>query len=184
MDEENRLLNESIGYLRPIIFTALNTGMRRGEILGLKWSDIDLNTNMIIVNQTNSKSKKERKIPINSVLRNLLIELKLKSDENLYVFTDDVGNPIKSIRSAFGSAIKKAGVSDLKFHDLRHTAATRMVEAGANIVAISKILGHSDIKTTMRYAHPEDSLIDALESLGKFGKNTTNIATNENELNL
>jgi len=54
-----------------------------------------------------------------------------------------------------------------------------MVETGANIVAISKILGHSDIKTTMRYAHPEDSLKDALESLGKFGKNTTNIATNE-----
>jgi len=54
-----------------------------------------------------------------------------------------------------------------------------MVESGANIVAISKILGHSDIKTTMRYAHPKDSLKEALESLGNFGKNTTNIATNE-----
>jgi len=67
----------------------------------------------------------------------------------------------------------------LRFHDLRHTAATRMVEAGVNIVVISKILGHSDIKTTMRYAHPEDSLKEALEALGNFGKNTTKIATNE-----
>ena len=71
-------------------------------------------------------------------------------------------------------------IKGLTFHDLRHTAATRMILSGANIVAISKILGHSDIKTTMRYAHPEDSLKDALESLGNFGKNTTKIATNEN----
>ncbi len=62
---------------------------------------------------------------------------------------------------------------------MRYTAATRMVESGANIVAISKMLGHSDIKTTMRYTHPEDSLKDALESLGHFGQNATNIATNE-----
>ncbi len=57
---------------------------------------------------------------------------------------------------------------------MRYTAATRMVESGANIVAISKILGHSDIKTTMRYTHPEDSLKDALESLGNFGQNAAN----------
>ncbi len=179
VDEENRLLNECVSYLRPIIFTALNTGMRRGEILGLEWSDVDLDISMITVNQTNSKSKRQRKIPINSFLRSLLVELKLKSGNNEYVFTDNDGKPLKSIRTAFGTACKRAGLKGFRFHDLRHTAATRMVESGANIVAISKILGHSDIKTTMRYAHPEDSLKEALESLGNFGKNTTNIATNE-----
>ena len=60
-----------------------------------------------------------------------------------------------------------AGIKGLRFHDLRHTAATRMIENTGNIVAVSKILGHADIKTTMRYAHPEQSLIEALESLNQ-----------------
>ncbi len=179
VDEEKRLLNECVSYLRPIITTALNTGMRRGEILTLKWSDVDLDMNMITINQTNTKSKKQRKIPVSSRMRSLLLELKLQSGIQEYVFTDIQGRAIRTIRSAFQTACRKAGLDGLRFHDLRHTAATRMVESGANIVAISKILGHSDIKTTMRYAHPEDSLKEALESLGNFGKNTTNIATNE-----
>ena len=178
-EEQSRLLDSSIGYLRPIITTALNTGMRRGEILTLKWSDVDLDMNMITINQTNTKSKKQRKIPVSSRMRTLLLELKLQSGIQEYVFTDIQGRAIRTIRSAFQTACRKAGLDGLRFHDLRHTAATRMVESGANIVAISKILGHSDIKTTMRYAHPEDSLKEALESLGNFGKNTTNIATNE-----
>ncbi len=179
VEEQSRLLDSSIGYLRPIITTALNTGMRRGEILTLKWSDVDLDMNMITINQTNTKSKKQRKIPVSSRMRSLLLELKLQSGIQEYVFTDIQGRAIRTIRSAFQTACRKAGLDGLRFHDLRHTAATRMVESGANIVAISKILGHSDIKTTMRYAHPEDSLKEALESLGNFGKNTTNIATNE-----
>jgi len=150
----------------------------------LLWSDIDFDTNMITIDQTNTKSKKQRRIPINSVLRTMLIELKLKSRDSEYVFIDNEGGQIKSIRSAFDAATKRAGLKGLRFHDLRHTAATRMVESGANIVAISKILGHSDIKTTMRYAHPEESLKEALELLGKFGQNATNIATNENKQNL
>ena len=77
-------------------------------------------------------------------------------------------------------ASKILGFRSLGFHDLRHTAATRMVESGVNIIVISKILGHSDIKTTMRYAHPEDSLKQALESLGDFDKNTKKIGSNEN----
>ena len=135
--------------------------------------------NMITINQTNSKSKKQRKIPVSSRMRSLLLELKLRSGNAEFVFIDDKGRAVKTIRSAFETACRRAGLDNLRFHDLRHTAATRMVETGANIVAISKILGHSDIKTTMRYAHPEDSLREALESLGKFGENTTNIATNE-----
>ena len=182
--EEQKLLRESISTLRPVLLMALNTGMRRGEILSLLWSDIDFDVNMITIDQTNTKSKKQRRVPVNTILRTILIELKLKSRGSEYVFIDNDGNQIKSIRSAFVTATKRAGLEGLRFHDLRHTAATRMVESGANIVAISKILGHSDIKTTMRYAHPEDSLKEALELLGKFGQNTTNIATNENEQNL
>jgi integrase len=180
LEEQNRLIESSICYLRPIIIAALNTGMRRGEILGLKWSDIDWDNNLITIIQTNSKSKKQRKIFINSVLKKQLVELKLQSGGNEHVFLDDNGNRLREIKNGFNAACKRAGIEGLRFHDLRHTAATRMIEAGGNIVAVSKILGHSDIKTTMRYTHPENSLKDALESLASFNKNATNIATNTN----
>lgn len=164
-EEEKKLIDSAIPYLRPIIVTALNTGMRRGEILNLKWSDVDLTNNLITVNQTNSKSKKARRVYINSTLRKLLLELKLKSAGSEYVFLDDKGNRLREIKNGFNAACRRAGIQRLRFHDLRHTAATRMIENGASIVAVSKILGHGDIKTTMRYTHPEDSIRDALENL-------------------
>jgi integrase len=154
--------------------------MRRGEILTLKWSDVDLDMNMITINQTNTKSKKSRKVYINSVLKRLFLELRLKSAGNEYVFLNDKGNRLKEIKNGYNSACRRAGIEGLRFHDLRHSAATRMIESGANIVAVSKILGHSDIKTTMRYTHPDNSLKDALENLVNFDQSTTNITTSEN----
>ena len=81
---------------------------------------------------------------------------------------------------AFIGALKRAKIEGLRFHDLRNTSATRMVESGASIVAVSKILGHADLKTTMRYAHPEDSLRDAAEKLGNFTQDRSNFRINEN----
>jgi integrase len=74
-----------------------------------------------------------------------------------------------SLKGAFELLCKKAEIQGLRFHDLRHTAATRMVEGGASIVAVSRILGHSDIRITMRYSHPENSLKEAVELLTKRG---------------
>jgi integrase len=142
--------------------------MRKSEILTLKWESIDLESNLIIIDQTNTKSKKTRRIPINSVLRRLLLEQKLKSAGSDYVFLSPKGGPYKkedSLKQAFSGALTRAGITGLRFHDLRHTAATRMIEGGASVVAVSKILGHADLKTTMRYAHPEDSLKSAVELL-------------------
>jgi len=177
-EEQGRLIEASIGYLRPIISTALNTGMRRGEILGLKWSDVDMDAGLITVSQTNSKSKKQRKIFINRILRKELAELKLKSGGNEFVFLSDKGRRLKEVKNGFEAACRRAGIEGLRFHDLRHTAATRMIESGGSIVAVCKILGHSDIKTTMRYTHPESSVKEALENLANFDKITTNITTN------
>ncbi|NIP31674.1 MAG: tyrosine-type recombinase/integrase [Candidatus Dadabacteria bacterium] len=80
------------------------------------------------------------------------------------------GYPYKrqdSLKQSFTKAYRRANIKGFRFHDLRHTAATRMTESGASIVAVSKILGHADLKTTMRYAHPDDSLRDAVEKLTK-----------------
>jgi len=167
-EEEERLLDESADHLKPIILSALNTGMRKNELLSLLWTDIDLNKNIIKIRQTVSKSKKSRLIPISSTLRKILLEQKLKTGQSEYIFLSPQGNPYlrpDSLKRCFEGACKRANIVGLRFHDLRHTAATRMIEKGANIVAVSKILGHADIKTTMRYAHPDSTLKDAVEML-------------------
>ena len=179
--EEDALIRASNTYLQAILICALNTGMRKSEILTLKWANVNLNNNTIILEHTNTKSKKTTKIPINSTLRKLLLEQKLKNTASDYVFLSSKGTPYKredSLRQSFLGALRRSGIEGLRFHDLRHTAATRMVEAGASIVAVSKILGHSDIRTTMRYAHPDNSLKEAVELLSKnFLDPVTDIST-------
>jgi integrase len=179
-DEEQRLLDTSPDYLRDIITVALNSGMRRGEILNLTWDWIDLDKKIITLPPTHTKSKKVRKIPINSKVRKLFLELKLKSGGSEFVFPSDNSRTghLEWVKRSFMSACKKAGIEGLRFHDLRHTAATRMVENGANIVAVKEILGHADLKTTMRYAHPDNSLKEAIESLATgFSDSVTDKST-------
>ena len=173
-DEEDRLLNSSPEYLKNIITCALHTGMRKGEIISLTWENVDLENNLITVTMENSKSKKSRRIPINSTLRKLLLELKLKSAGSEYVFLNSRGKPYArhdSLNRAFKHALDNAGIRGLRFHDLRHTAGTRLSEKNIPVQAINKLLGHADIRTTMRYVHPEDSLRDAVEILSNSERN-------------
>ncbi|KRT63551.1 MAG: phage integrase family protein [Candidatus Dadabacteria bacterium CSP1-2] len=118
-------------------------------------------------------NKKTRRIPINSNLRKIL--LGLKSGGSDYVFPSSDGKPYMrqdSLNRAFIGALRRSKINHLRFHNLRHTAATRMIGSGANIVAVSRILGHADLKTTMRYTHPDDSLKDAVEKLTVFSSVT------------
>ncbi|MFI5323998.1 MAG: tyrosine-type recombinase/integrase [Thermodesulfobacteriota bacterium] len=185
LEEEEKLLSFSNDHLKPIIITALSTGMRKSEILTLRWTNIDLESGVITIEQTNTKNKKMRRVPISSSLRTLLIELKLKGGGNEFVFLSLAGTPYKnheSLKGAFERVCEKAGIAGFRFHDLRHTAATRMIERGASIVAVSKILGHSDLKMTMRYSHPEESLKEAVELLSdKFSTPFTDIFTDMNK---
>jgi integrase len=127
-EEEGGLLYSAIFYLNPIVLTALNTRTRKSEILNLTWSDVDFPNNVITVNQTNSKSKKTRKVYINSNLKKLMLELKLQSGGNEYVFRDNNGNRLREVKNGFDAACRRAGIQGLRFHDFRHTAATRMIE--------------------------------------------------------
>jgi len=182
VEEEESLLANNALHLQPIILIALNTGMRKGEILSLKWDNVHFNNNIFIITALNNKSKKTKRIPINSVLRNSLLELKLRSGSNSeYVFLCDEGLPIKEIKTAFKNACRRANIEGLRFHDLRHTAGTKMVESDVNIVAISEILGHSSIEITKkRYLHPDNSLRDAVEKLGSLKKSCSKNGSNEN----
>jgi len=132
--------------------------MRLSEILKMRWKDINFRLGTIRIPKENSKSKKERVIPIDSVIYNVLDSL---AEKGKYVFVNDLtGKRRMDIRKAFKSACKRAEIphgreKGLTFHDLRHLAAYRLVKL-TDIVTASKILGHSDVKMTMRYVHPSD----------------------------
>lgn len=148
-NEEEKLLGSSCEHLKPIIIAAVNTGMRLGELLNLRWDNVDMNREVITVTQT--KSNKVRYIPINNVLKESLKCVKLTDDR---VFCGNNGRPIASIKTAFKNALRRSGIRYGRFHDLRHTFASRLIEKNINIVTVKELLGHADINTTMRYAHP------------------------------
>lgn len=148
-DEETRLLEASCEHLRPIIIAALHTGMRLGEILSLRWDNIDMDKDIITLTQT--KSNRVRYIPINNRLKETLKCVRLTNDR---VFCDNNGRPMDSIKTAFKNAVRRSGIRYCRFHDLRHSFITRLVEKGFNIVTVKELAGHADINTTMRYSHP------------------------------
>jgi len=138
-------------HLRPIIITALNTGMRRGEILSLTWDQVDLRHGFILLNVT--KNGERREIPINQTLRETLQGLTRRLDTP-YVFHDPItGKPYKDIKHSFTSACKKAGINNFHFHDLRHTFASHLVMAGVDITTVKELLGHKTLSMTLRYSH-------------------------------
>ena len=164
-EEEERLLTEAHPDLKPVLITALNTGMRLGELLSLTWADVDLSRRLITVRHT--KNGRVRRLPINDGLLEALKALHGKSSKAEYVFRSPRnGNRRSSVRTAFEAANRRAGINKLRFHDLRHTFATRLVAAGVDIVTVKELMGHRDISMTMRYAHsaPERSL-DAVRRL-------------------
>lgn len=152
-------------YLKPIIITALQTGMRRGEILNLKWSNIDFSQGFIELLET--KSGKSRKIPISSTLKETLQSIDKTSE---YVFINPRTNePYTDLKKSFHTVIEKAKIKNFRFHDLRHTVATRLVEKNIDLFVVQDILGHSKITTTQRYAHPvPQRKLDAIEVLNNY----------------
>ena len=123
-DECKRLLGCCPKHLKPIVTTALNTSMRRGEMLNLKWKQIDLRHRFISL--TDTKSGEGREVPINDTIKSLF-EAMPHSIESIYVFTDKDGNPYKWIKHSFGTALRKSEIYDFRFHDLRHTFASQLV---------------------------------------------------------
>jgi len=164
-DEIKRLLENCPPYLHKIVMCALNTGMRRGEILGLKWEQI--RDGFIYLRET--KTSEPRQIPINDSLD--LVFKQIKSEQNPkghnviglngkpikklkseYVFTYR-GMPIKAVTNSFKAAIKKSGIEDFRFHDLRHTFASQLLMKGGTLKDVQELLGHKTMTMTLRYAH-------------------------------
>jgi integrase len=138
--------------LKPMVVTALNSGMRRGEIFGLTWDRVDLKHGFILLNT--SKNGERREIPINTTLRAQFEELAMGNvDGHRFVFREKDGKPYDSVKRSFKTACDEAKITDFHFHDLRHTFASQLVMAGVDLTTLKELLGQKDIKMTLRYAH-------------------------------
>lgn len=155
-------------FLRPIIITAFHTGMRMGEILNLKWKDIDFKNRIISVEMT--KNNERRTIPINKTLYDVLKSLPIHlGTEKLFP-----NLTTQQLSSAFRRACKRAGIKDFRFHDLRHSFASYLTMGQQNLRTVQTLLGHKDLRMTMRYSHLSDqTLKEAVTLLDYFPQTAT-----------
>lgn len=177
--EEAKLLSACAPHLRRIAIAALDTGMRRGEITGQRWEDIDFDRKLISVTHSKTAEGEHRLIPMTSRLNDLLLGLRKPSGN---VFTWEVArvrmvagertreveeSPLRRIKTAWAGALRRAGISHYRFHDLRHTFNSRLAEIGVIADVRKELMGHSaggDVHSM--YTHVElPTLRDAIRRL-------------------
>jgi integrase len=149
-DEKEKLLKACSSRLRQIVEIALNAGLRRGELLSLRWENVDLPNRMIRVER--SKNGERRDVPMTEWVFEILKALPRRLDST-YLFANPDGSAPESVSTAWYNALEDSGVENFTFHDLRHTFASNLVMAGVDIRTVQVLLGHKRIEMTMRYAH-------------------------------
>ena len=140
-------------HLKPMVLLALNTGMRRGEMFNLKWSDVNFAGRILTVVGATAKSGKTRHIPLNDEAMAVLQEWHRQRKESELVFPNSDGGRMDNITTSWENLVRSAKVENFRFHDLRHDFASKLVMAGVDLNTVRELLGHSDIKMTLRYAH-------------------------------
>lgn len=154
-------------HLMPMVLLALNTGMRRGELLGLRWEYVDLPGKRVTVAAGIAKSRKARHIPLNSEALDVLERWKRQGTGAGLVFPGRGGERMTHVNTSWESLVEAARLVDFRFHDLRHDFASKLVMRGVDLNTVRELLGHADLKMTLRYAHlAPDRLADAVAKLG------------------
>jgi integrase len=167
LDECQTLINACDPHLKPIVITALNTGMRKGEILNLKWNNVDLRHGFILLDIT--KNGERREIPINDTLKDVLQGITRRLDISYVFYDNTTGKPFQDVKRSFNTACRRAGIKDFHFHDLRHTFASQLVMAGVDLTTVKELLGHKTLTMTLRYAHLAPShKVAAMQKLDGF----------------
>lgn len=141
-----------VDFLEPLIVLALNTGMRKGEMLSLKWSHINMEDRYLTIRSENAKSKNKRTIPLNNTVYTMLQAWHEQNPDTELVFERN-GKPLDSYQYQWESLLKEAGIENFRFHDLRHHFASKLVMKEADLNVVRELLGHADLKMTLRYAH-------------------------------
>lgn len=142
-----------VDHLKPIVLLALNTGMRRGEIFNLASEDVDLARALLTVRGAGAKSGKTRHLPLNAEALGILRDWHRMSTGSGLVFPGEEGARLDNIDHGWQKLCADAPLTAFRFHDLRHTFASKLVMAGVDLNTVRELLGHSDITMTLRYAH-------------------------------
>ncbi len=176
-EEAQRLIDACPEWFRPVVIFALNTGLRAGEIFSLTWDMVDFKNRQIYIQASHTKTKKLYKIPLNNTAYNLLVELYKNRKAHGYVFTNSRGEPYsvdgQGYRGVFKRACKKARIENFRFHDLRHTFASWVAMRSKDIYAVQRLLNHSDLSMTKRYAHLTDDYLRDVVNAVNFGRIST-----------
>lgn len=167
-DEEKKLFKELDSHLKPIVVCALTTGLRLSNILNLRWETIDIKKNFLEVLMQENKGHKKIQLPLSPKFKKELEKIGIKKSG--YVFINPkTGKPYTTIKTGFNRACQRAGIENFRFHDLRHTVATRLVANGVDLNTVKEYMAHSDIKTTQRYMHPTpENMKNAVDILNSF----------------
>jgi len=168
-DEETRLLaacTNKCADLRPLLITALDTGMRRGELLKLQWFDVDFRSNLIRVRATNTKTEQARTVGMTRRVHEVLLGLRKAAppDDSVSVF--GIKNTVKN---GFAAALREAKIENFTFHDCRHTATTRLTTSGMPASEAMKMTGHTQMIMFQRYVNiTEEAARNGAERLDAF----------------
>ena len=141
-------------HLTPLVLTALNTGLRRGELLTLRWEDVDLGRALVTVRAGNAKGARTRHVPLNVEVARLLTAWRgPDEDRRGYVFLGRDGEPLDGAKTAWGSLVKAAKIDRFRFHDLRHTFASKLVMARVDLNTVRELLGLALIRSRGRFSY-------------------------------
>ncbi len=174
--EQGRLLRVMPQWLRQITLFTLQTALRRGDVLNLTWAAVQGET----LELCETKEGKKRYVPLNATARATLSTLlaSRKPKPSGYVFEPEIDRQTLAwkIRRTWRHSVRKAGIPWVRFHDLRHTALTRLVQAGVDVRTVQAIAGHASLRTTQRYLHSSDEAKKAaVEKLDMIGRPDTDL---------
>jgi integrase len=157
-------------HIKPMVIISLTSGIRKGSLFGFLWSDIDFDNNTLTLRPSNVKSKKKTILPMSADTKATLLKWKEQTGNDGLVFKSPVtGTMLTNVKKAWAGVLKEAKIENFRWHDMRHDFASRLVMSGVDLFHVQKLMGHSDISMTQRYAHlaPNDlqRAIDAIDSM-------------------
>ena len=141
-------LNRFGDHLTAAVLLTMNTGLRRGELLKLRWASVDFNRRLLTVEGRNAKSRQTRHVPLNDEATSLLRGWQEHSGGKGRVFDITTG-----FKTSWEALLKRAGITRFRWHDLRHHFASRLVQRGVPLNTVRDLLGHSTVQMSLRYAH-------------------------------
>ena len=138
-------------HLRPMVLLSINTGIRQGELFRLEWQD--LVDNVLTVQSGKAKNQRTRYVPLNREALDTVNQWRAQTESMQYVFESLDGKPFDNVKKAWNKVLGDAGIIDFRWHDMHHHFASMLVMASVPLNTVRELLGHSDIKMTLRYAH-------------------------------